>query len=57
MDGHNVTNWKRYYSLELFGGFSVERDDRVRGERGLHLGGKCVDGEPLFLHHIPANRR
>lgn len=45
------------YSLELFDGLSAEGDDRFRGERGLHLGGKCVDGDPLFLPHITANRR
>ena len=44
-------------SLKVFGGLGSQGDDGVGGERSFDLRGQSVDGEPLLLTNIAADRR
>lgn len=44
-------------SLKLLGGLGTQGDDGVGGERSFDLRGQSVDGEPLLLANVTADRR
>ncbi len=43
-------------SLKLLGGLGTQGDDGVRGERSFDLWGQSVNGKPLLLTDITADR-